>query len=105
MASPFKRTKVETPVVLTPEQQEHLAPVELVKGGEVKSTEITEDQVHEHLRQMEEVALTYAGKEGFNPFLWRQEFLGPMMHEVQTNPSQELFRRILDISLTVEPKV
>ena len=106
MASPFKRSKETAPVVVTPEQQEHLAPVEVVVGGEVKNNkEITLDQVGEHLQALKTVAFKYVGQPGHNPYLWEMTFLIPLLQEVHENPSQELFARIMDIPLEVEPKI
>jgi len=103
MASPFDVNK--KPVIVTDEHIEQLAPVDVVKGGEIKEqNEITLDQVGDHMRMLNEHALTYAGKPGYNPFLWEQKVLRPLQKEVQENPSQELFARIMAMEKT-EPKI
>jgi len=65
---------------------------------------ITIDQVGAKLKELEDYAMTFRGKPDCNPYIWRAQFLEPLMKQVKTEPSQELFKRIMDIPC-VKPTV
>jgi len=73
------------------------AKVELPTPPVENTDVITLDQVGSKLKELENYALTFRGKPNCNPFIWIAEKLEPLKKEVRDNPSQELFKRILDM--------
>jgi len=101
MPLPSKFKRPVNPVEVKEKVSDIPPPVNSVVDGTVVSPrEITLDEVGAHLKDLEDYAMTFLGKENCNPFMWRLEVIEPLLFEIKEHPSQELFERILKIQKT-----